>query len=112
MDKSEIRTVSDSAVKQALETIRNRIDQFGVTEPTIQRQGEDRILIQLPGIKEPERAKRLLRQTAMLEFKLVNDQDSLQKALEGRVPPESEILYEENVDKATGRVTGRKGRYC
>jgi len=108
LDKKEIRTVKDSAVKQALETIRNRIDQFGVTEPTIQRQGEDRILIQLPGIKEPERAKRLLRQTAMLEFKLVNDEDSLQKALEGRVPPESEILYEETVDKKTGIVTDHK----
>ena len=105
MNKSEIRTVRDSAVKQALETIRNRIDQFGVTEPTIQRQGEDRILIQLPGIKDPERAKRLLKQTAMLEFKLVNDEDSVQKALEGRVPPENEILYEETVDKETGTVT-------
>lgn len=105
LDKNEIRTVKDSAVKQALETIRNRIDQFGVTEPNIQRQGEDRILIQLPGLNDPERAKRLLKQTAMLEFKLVNDEDSVQKALEGRVPPENEILYEETVDKETGIVT-------
>jgi preprotein translocase subunit SecD len=107
LDKNEIRSVKDSAVKQALETIRNRIDQFGVTEPNIQRQGEDRILIQLPGLSDPERAKRLLKQTAMLEFKLVNDEDSVQKALEGRVPPENEILYEETVDKETGIVTAR-----
>lgn len=108
LDQKEIRNLKDSAVKQALENIRNRIDQFGVTEPTIQREGEDRILIQLPGIKDPERAKRLLRETAMLEFKLVNDEDSLQKALEGRVPPDSEILYEENVDKETGGVTEKR----
>ncbi|HJX30586.1 MAG TPA: protein translocase subunit SecD [Thermodesulfobacteriota bacterium] len=108
LDKNEIRTVKDSTVKQALETIRNRIDQFGVTEPNIQRQGEDRILIQLPGLNDPERAKRLLKQTAMLEFKLVNDEDSLQNALEGRVPPENEILYEETVDKKTGIVTDHK----
>ena len=107
LDKKEISTVKDSAVKQALETIRNRIDQFGVTEPNIQRQGEDRILIQLPGLNDPERAKRLLKQTAMLEFKLVNDEDNLQNALEGRVPPDSEILYEENVDKESGTVSGR-----
>ncbi len=107
LDKNEIRTVKDSTVKQALETIRNRIDQFGVTEPNIQRQGEDRILIQLPGLNDPARAKRLLKQTAMLEFKLVNDEDSLQKALEGRVPPENEILYEETADKETGIATGR-----
>ena len=107
MDKSEIRNSKDLAVKQALETIRNRIDQFGVTEPNIQRQGEDRILIQLPGLNDPERAKRLLKQTAMLEFKLVNDEASLQEALQGRVTPDSEIFYEETVDKETGIVTER-----
>jgi len=108
VDKNEIRNIRDSAVKQALETIRNRIDQFGVTEPVIQRQGEDRILIQLPGIKEPERAKRLLRQTAMLEFKLVNEEGDLEEALNGRIPPDSEILYEEIVDRETGKVVERK----
>jgi preprotein translocase subunit SecD len=108
VDQKEIRNLKDSAVKQALENIRNRIDQFGVTEPTIQREGEDRMLIQLPGIKDPERAKRLLRETAMLEFKLVDDEDSLQKALEGILPPGSEILYEETVDKQTGGVIEKR----
>jgi len=104
LKEEEIKNIENLSVKQALETIRNRIDQFGVSEPTIQRQGEDRILIQLPGVKDPERAKELLRRTAMLEFKLVNDEDSLEKALEGTPPPDSEILYMQSVNKETGRV--------
>ncbi|MFH0811502.1 MAG: protein translocase subunit SecD [Pseudomonadota bacterium] len=108
LDENEMRNIGDSSVKQALETIRNRIDQFGVTEPTIQRQGEDRILIQLPGIKDPERAKKLLRQTAMLEFKLVNDEASLEGALKGNVPPDSEILYQEIIDPETKEVTRKE----
>ena len=59
------------AVDQSLETIRNRIDQFGVTEPIIQRQGEHDIVVQLPGIQDPQRAKELIGKTAVLEFKLV-----------------------------------------
>lgn len=104
LDKAEIRNLKESAVKQALETIRNRIDQFGVSEPTIQRQGDDRILIQLPGIKEPERAKMLIKQTAMLEFKLVNDEYNIEKALKGNVPHDSEILYKRTVNKETGKL--------
>ena len=61
------------AVEQALETIRNRIDQFGVSEPDIRNQGEKRILIQLPGIKDTERAKELIGKTALLEFKLLDE---------------------------------------
>ena len=104
LEEEEIKNIENLSVKQALETIRNRIDQFGVSEPTIQRQGENRIIIQLPGVKDPERAKELLRRTAMLEFKLVNDEDSLEKALEGTPPPDSEILYMQSVNKETGRV--------
>jgi preprotein translocase subunit SecD len=61
------------AVDQGLETIRNRIDEFGVSEPTVQKQSGDRILIQLPGIKDPKRAIDLIAKTALLEFKIVND---------------------------------------
>jgi len=104
LKEDEVRNLENLAVKQALETIRNRIDQFGVTEPAIQRQGADRILIQLPGIKDPERAKELLRRTAMLEFKLVNDEDSLEEALKGKIPSNSEILYKQTVNKETGKV--------
>ena len=60
-------------MRQVLETIRNRIDQFGVAEPSIQQQGDNRILIQLPGVEDPQRAKALIGKTALLEFRLVDD---------------------------------------
>ncbi len=85
------------AVDQALETIRNRIDEFGVAEPDIRRQGEKRILIQLPGVSDTERAKNLIGKTAQLEFKLLDETHDLAAALKGRIPPGSELLYE--VDK-------------
>ncbi len=90
------------ATDQALETIRNRIDQFGVTEPDIRPQGENRILIQLPGIKDPERAIALIGKTARLEFKLVDDEHSVQEALKGNIPPATEILYQISRDPQTG----------
>jgi len=93
------------AVDQALETIRNRIDQFGVSEPDIRRQGENRILIQLPGIKDTQRAKDLIGKTALLEFKLVDDTQSLDGALRGNVPPGREILYKIDEDPETQRTS-------
>jgi preprotein translocase subunit SecD len=93
------------AVEQALETIRNRVDQFGVAEPDISPQGSDRILIQLPGIKDPERAIRLIGRTALLEFKIVDDEHSLQEALKGEVPKGDIILYQKQEASETGRVT-------
>jgi preprotein translocase subunit SecD len=105
LTKSERRRIEEYAVSQGLETIRNRVDEFGVSEPTIQRQGERRILVQLPGIKDTQRAIKLIGKTAMLEFKLVDDEHSLEQALKGEVPPGSEILYERVVDPGTGRVT-------
>lgn len=103
LKNDEVAYLEDSAVRQALETIRNRIDQFGVSEPTIQRQGENRILIQLPGINDPERAKNLLRQTALLEFKVVNDDANIQDAVAGKVPGDSEVLYHKSEDPTTGK---------
>jgi len=61
------------AVERALEVIRNRIDQFGVAEPLIQREGKNRIIVQLPGLSNPQRAKNLIGQTALLEFKIVQE---------------------------------------
>jgi protein-export membrane protein SecD len=66
--------VEESSVSKSIEVIRNRIDEFGVTEPEIVSQGSDRIVVQLPGVKDIERAKELIGQTAKLEFKLVNDE--------------------------------------
>ena len=82
------------AADQALETIRNRIDQFGVREPDIRPQENHRILIQLPGIKDPKRAIELIGKTALLEFKLVDEEGNLEGALKGNIPPGREILYQ------------------
>ncbi len=100
----EARTIKEAAVDQALETIRNRIDQYGVSEPTIQRESENRILVQLPGVKDPERAIKLIGQTAVLEFKVVDEDHSLEAALDGNVPPGSEILYQRTYDPETNRT--------
>jgi preprotein translocase subunit SecD len=69
----EVDNIRQFAVDQALETIRNRVDEFGVSEPTIQRTGANGVLVQLPGVQDPERAKRLIGRTAQLEFRMVLD---------------------------------------
>jgi len=91
----------DLAVRQGLETIRNRVDQFGVSEPSIQQQGENRILIQLPGVQDPERAKALIGKTALLEFKLLDERVPVEEALAGKLPDGSELLYQKRVDRET-----------
>jgi preprotein translocase subunit SecD len=93
------------AADQALETIRNRVDQFGVSEPDIRPQQLHRIQVQLPGIKDPKRAIELIGKTALLEFKLVDEENSLEEALRGNIPPGSEILYQSAFDPQTGRRT-------
>ncbi|MBM4325359.1 MAG: protein translocase subunit SecD [Deltaproteobacteria bacterium] len=104
LDSRQAEQVRKSAVDQALETIRNRIDQFGVAEPEITLQGTDRILIQLPGIKDPQRAIELIGRTALLEFKLVDEDGNLEEALKGNPPEGSIILYQRFVDPKTGGV--------
>ncbi|MFV2072191.1 MAG: protein translocase subunit SecD [Thermoanaerobaculales bacterium] len=93
------RTVRDMAVRSSLETIWNRVDQFGVAEPLIQRQGleSDRILVQLPGVDDPARVKDLISSTAFLEFQEVvagpaADRQSLLTGMGGSLPADSEIL--------------------
>ncbi len=81
------------AVNAALEVIRNRIDQFGVMEPTIARQGEKRIVVDLPGIEDPQRAIDIIGKTALLEFKLVDEKGNLEEALKGNIPIGDEVLY-------------------
>ena len=68
--------IEQNSVTKSIEVIRNRIDEFGVTEPEILSQGNDRIIVQLPGVKDIERAKGLIGKTAKLEFKIVNDKTS------------------------------------
>ncbi len=81
-----------AAVEQSIEIVRRRIDETGVREPTIQRQGDERILVQLPGVDDPERIKRLLGKTAKMAFHLVDEKNSLYDAIGGRVPPGSRLL--------------------
>jgi preprotein translocase subunit SecD len=94
-----VQYLRDQAVNQALETIRNRVDQFGVAEPTIQRQGlaGDRIIIELPGVDNPDRVKDLIKTTAILEWKLVRagpapDEKTLLEPFGGTVPEDAEVL--------------------
>lgn len=105
LSDKEARRIEENAVHQGLETIRNRVDQFGVAEPSIQIQGERRILVQLPGIKDPQRAVELIGKTARLEFKLVDDQHSVQEALDTGPPEADEVLYQRQVNKETGAVS-------
>ncbi len=121
--EAELTRAFDNARDQALETIRNRIDQFGVAEPTIQRQGKDEIVIQLPGIKDPKRAIELIGKTAQLEFKLLDEESPLWnelpvsvkpaeeeeflKRFNSRLPEGDEILFQRIVDKQTGEVYKR-----
>ena len=99
LDPAEQDLAKDAAVRQALQTIRNRIDQFGVAEPVIQRQGMagTRILVQLPGAEDPERVKNLLRTSAILQFRLVQagpaeTREALVAAAGGQLPAGTEIV--------------------
>ena len=127
--------IKNNAVAQSLEIIRNRIDQFGVAEPVIIRQGADEIVIQLPGIRDPERAMKLLGDTAQLEFKLVAESEGanidqlvanavesgqwsgnwqerdavseLNRLLVGSLPANTAIYFERLVDNQTGIESSR-----
>ena len=104
LDSRQADQIKKNAIDQALETIRNRIDQFGVSEPEITLQGTDRILIQLPGVKDPQRAINLIGQTALLEFKLLDEEGNLDEALKGSIPEGDILLYQRVVDPKTGGV--------
>jgi preprotein translocase subunit SecD len=94
MSDREVNQQRDLATRGAVEKIRNRVDKFGVAEATITRQGDDRILIQLPGVQDPDRAKALIGQTGLLEFKLLDERAPVEDALAGRLPEGSELLYQ------------------
>lgn len=95
-----VTSFRDLSVRQALETIRNRVDELGLSEPTIQRQGGmtgERIIVELPGVENPERVQNILKTTALLEWKLVKsgpaaDQETLLKDSGGKVSEDSEVL--------------------
>ena len=99
LDEAYKKTIQDSAIKQSLEIVRKRIDESGTKEPLIQRSGKKRILLQLPGIKDPERIKELLGKTAKLTFHLVDDDNTA--ALKSNIEPFGKIIvsdiYDENI---------------
>ena len=80
------------AVEQSLEIVRRRVDETGTKEPIIQKQGDDRIILQLPGEDDPEHVKELLGRTAKMTFRMVNMDHDLGEALNGPIPPDSELL--------------------
>ncbi|MBB4001731.1 protein translocase subunit SecDF [Aurantimonas endophytica] len=83
-----------NAVAQSIEVVRRRVDELGTTEPLIQRQGDDRIMVQVPGLEDPQRLKSLLNQTAKLSFRLVDQTASADEVARGTRPPAgSELLY-------------------
>jgi preprotein translocase subunit SecD len=113
MQPQNVAEIRNLAVKQALETIRNRVDAFGVAEPVIQRQGlegSDRLVVQLPGVDDPERVKRLIKNTAFLEWRLVDyppggggvqSREQLEAHYGGRLPDDVEVM--------TGPLTDASG---
>ena len=87
-----LKEIAQNAIQQSIEIVRRRVDETGTREPTIQRQGTDQILVQLPGLQDPERIKALLGKTAKMTFRLVDQSVSPEDAASGRLPPTSEIL--------------------
>ncbi len=104
LSDQELKQIKQMAAKQALETIRNRIDQFGVSEPDIRPQGEDRILVQLPGVKDPQRAMAIIGKTALLEFKLVDESVTAEDISKEKIPPGSKIYPMKKFDPTTNKV--------
>lgn len=96
LSEKEVRDIKKFAVAQNMTTLRNRVNELGVAEPVIQQQGENRIVIQLPGVQDTTRAKEILGTTATLEYRLVDVEHDVQRAVEGHVPVGSRLYYERN----------------
>ena len=103
LNEVALNAIRDSAITQSLEIVRRRIDETGTREPTIQRQGRERILVQLPGVDDPDRIKRLLGKTAKLHFRLVDPNTTVADARAGRLPAGSELLDSDDQIDSTGR---------
>ncbi len=88
-----IRETKQTALQQNITTLRNRINELGVAEPTVQQQGDSRIVVQLPGVQDTAQAKKILGATATLEFRLVDYENEAQDAINGRVPSNSKLYY-------------------
>jgi preprotein translocase subunit SecD len=96
ISEKEEREIKKTAVAQNMTTLRNRVNELGVAEPVIQQQGENRIVVQLPGVQDTTRAKEILGTTATLEYRLVDVEHDVQQAVAGHVPVGSRVYYERN----------------
>ena len=107
-DEAGLTEIRNQTVEQSMEIIRRRIDPDGTKEPIIQRQGKDRVLVQLPGVDDPETIKRLLGRTAKLTFQLVDTSLTGAEAItRGRVPPGSVLLPGDGEDSQSYVVEKR-----
>ncbi len=93
LSPTQIKQRQDFAIQQNITTLRNRVDELGVTEPIVARQGLDRIVVQLPGVSDPNEALRVLGATATLEFRLVDDQNDAALADRTKRAPLGSKLY-------------------
>ncbi|MFO7340399.1 MAG: protein translocase subunit SecD [Lysobacteraceae bacterium] len=91
--ESELAQIAGSAIEQNITTLRNRVNELGVAEPIIQRQGDDRIVVQLPGVQDTAEAKRMIGATATLEYRAVVEGNAYDAVATGRVPPEARVYY-------------------
>ena len=96
MTAEKLKTAKEDALQQNLSILRNRVNELGVAEPLVQRQGTDRIVVELPGIQDTARAKEILGATATLEFHAVDSDTDVSDALAGRVPASSALYKERN----------------
>ncbi|NLC61304.1 MAG: protein translocase subunit SecD [Gammaproteobacteria bacterium] len=97
LPQSEIDQIAIDAIDQNITTLRNRVDEVGVAEPVIQRQGDDRVVVQLPGVQDTAEAKRMIGATATLAYHAVLDTDAFEAARTGVVPPEGRLYYSRDV---------------
>jgi preprotein translocase subunit SecD len=93
LPENELNQIAGSAIEQNIATLRNRVNELGVAEPIIQRQGEDRIVVQLPGVQDTAAAKRMIGATATLEYRAVIDGNAADAVASGRVPPEAKVFH-------------------
>ncbi|MDR1076411.1 MAG: protein translocase subunit SecD [Xanthomonadaceae bacterium] len=94
LPQSELGKIGSEAIEQNIATLRRRVNELGVAEPLIQRQGDDRIVVQLPGVQDTAAAKRMIGATATLEYRAVVEGDAADAARTGRVPPGAKLYYD------------------
>ncbi len=96
LSETKLQEIKTFALEQNITTLRNRVNELGVSEPVIQQQGDNRIVVQLPGVQDTVRAKEILGTTATLEYRLVDTENDVQLALKGRSPIGSKLYYEKD----------------